>query len=142
CKVPALLLASTLGLSASAALAEVSLTTAYTDASTAYFGDVRTLRITVTNSAEITVTDGALTVPDGSFVLPPEFEIAALPNPQSTCGAPVVVANGRNVEFTDATIPAAGEGINGTCSVEVDVRIAVNPASTTSYTSAVNAGWF
>src|SRR5690606_29012291 len=76
CKVPALLLASTPGLSASAALAEVSLTTAYTDASTAYFGDVRTLRITVTNSAEITVTDGALTVPDGSFVLPPEFEIA------------------------------------------------------------------
>ena len=141
-KLPAALLAITLGTVAPAVLAEVSLTTAYTDASTAYFGDVRRLRITVTNSAEIPVTDGVLSVPGGSFVLPSNFEIAAPPNPQSTCGAPVVSAGGRNVQFSGATIPPASGGVNGTCSVEVDVRIAASPSSTTSYTSAVNAGWF
>lgn len=140
--LPAAMLALSLTTVAPAALAEVSLTTAYTDASTAYFGDVRRFRITVTNSAEIPVTNGSLTVPGGSFVLPPNFEIASPPNPQSTCGAPVVNASGRNVAFSNASIPAASGGVNGTCSVEVDVRIAASPGATTSYTSAVNAGWF
>ena len=134
------MLAFMLGLTAPAALAEVTLTTEYLNSAIAYRGDVRTLRITMLNSALVDVTSGELSSSD---VLPAEFEIANPNGVSGTCGAAVTAAPGtRAVSFTGATIPAASGGTNGSCHVDVDVLIDVNPPSTTSYTTAVAAGLF
>lgn len=126
---------------APAVLAEVTLTTEYTDSSIAYRGDVRTLRITVLNSGTHNVTAGTLT---SSNVLPSEFVIAAPGGAVGgTCGATVTASpDTRAISFTGATIPAASGGTNGSCYVDVNVRVNVNPPSIASYTTAVAAGLF
>lgn len=121
--------------------AEVTLTTQYTDNTVAYQGDVRTLRITMQNAATDPVTNGVLTA---SSVLPPQFVIATPNGVSGTCvGANVTAApGGQSVGFTGATVPAASGGTNGSCYVDVDVRINVNPGSQTAYTTTVGAGLF
>ena len=125
---------------APAVQAEVTLTTQYTDNTVAYQGDVRTLRITMQNAATDPVTNGVLTA---SSVLPPEFVIASPNGAGGTCGAVVTAApGGQSVGFTGATVPAASGGTNGSCYVDVNVRINANPGSQTAYTTTVGAGLF
>lgn len=125
---------------APAAQAEVTLTTQYTINTVAYQGDVRTLRITMQNAATDPVTNGTLAA---SSVLPPEFVIATPNGASGTCGAAVTaLPGGRSVAFTSATVPAASGGTNGSCYVDVNVRINANPNAQTSYSTTVGAGLF
>lgn len=132
------LLAAWVALAVPAALAEVTVTTAYTDNSTAYKGDVRTLRITLQNGEATPVKDGAL---QQHSVLPDEFVIADPSRVSNTCGGEVVAASGgRDISFSGATIPAQTDTSNGICYIEIDVKINTNSAS--SYSTTVGAGMF
>ncbi|ABR91207.1 Hypothetical protein mma_2824 [Janthinobacterium sp. Marseille] len=132
--MPLALMLGVLPMSAFAALT-ASVTTP--DPSSFYPGEIRTLRITLSNSASDAISAATFSnnLPG---TLPNGLKIAGAA--VSTCGAVTAVMGTQQVQLNGGAIPAAAGNVDGTCTIDIPVTAGTSSGTAASYDYVLASG--